>query len=60
LLPSGDAALKFKQEQIERYMAQERESLMVMRVEQLQAEQVRHDFFFFFFFAESFFGFGAL
>ena len=40
LLPSGDAALKYKQEQIERYMAQERESLVVMRVEQSQAEQV--------------------
>ena len=33
LLPTGDAALKYKQEQIERYMAQERESLVVMRVE---------------------------
>jgi hypothetical protein len=57
LLPSGEAALKFKQEQIERYMAQERESLMVMRVEQLQAVQVRSDFLFF---AEFFFGFAAL
>jgi hypothetical protein len=36
-------------------------SLMVMRVEQLQAvNRFVHDFFFFFFFAESFFGFGAL
>jgi len=39
-LPSGDAALLFKQQQIERYAKQERETVVMMRVEQSQAEQV--------------------
>jgi hypothetical protein len=40
VLPSGDAALLYKQQQIERYAKQERETVVMMRVEQSQAEQV--------------------